>query len=167
MDLAERIRKCAEISESGDALSRKTGIPRNTLESYLTGKSEPKASRLVAIADAAGVSLDWLVAERGPMFVSQAEAPNAQAPTAASEIDSKLYGRVIEAVSAAYKDSAITIIPRELGEQAALIYADLINAGGTWDEKMYGLRVSFENLRRQLREARTDPTSEAASKLQA
>lgn len=63
--LADRIRECASIVGNGDELSRKTAIPRSTLEAYLTGESEPKASRCAAIAQAAGVSLDWLIAGRG------------------------------------------------------------------------------------------------------
>jgi phage repressor protein C with HTH and peptisase S24 domain len=53
------------MAGSGDELARITGIPRRTLETYLAGKSELKASRLLEIADAVGVSLDWLVAGRG------------------------------------------------------------------------------------------------------
>ncbi len=58
--LKERIRLCAENVGGGNELSRKTGIPRNTLESYLIGNSEPQVSRLVKIAKAAGVSIEWL-----------------------------------------------------------------------------------------------------------
>jgi phage repressor protein C with HTH and peptisase S24 domain len=53
------------LAGSGDALSRKTAIPRRTLEEYLTGVSEPKASRLLAIARAAEVSLEWLATGEG------------------------------------------------------------------------------------------------------
>lgn len=63
--LAARIRECANMVGNGDELSRKTAIPRSTLEAYLTGESEPKASRCAAIAKAAGVSLDWLIAGEG------------------------------------------------------------------------------------------------------
>lgn len=67
--IAERIRQCADLAGSGDELSRVSAIPRRTLESYLTSDSEPKASRLQAIAEAVGVSLDWLVAGKGPMRI--------------------------------------------------------------------------------------------------
>lgn len=53
------------MAGSGDELSRKTAIPRRTLEEYLTGESEPKASRIAAIARAAGVSAHWLVTGEG------------------------------------------------------------------------------------------------------
>lgn len=58
--LASRIRECAKLVGSGDALAAAAGIPRRTLETYLSGDAEPKALRLAAIAKSARVSLDWL-----------------------------------------------------------------------------------------------------------
>lgn len=65
--LAERIRACANTVGNGEELSRRTGIPRSTLESYLTGDSEPKVSRLVAIAQAAQANIGWLATGEGEM----------------------------------------------------------------------------------------------------
>jgi phage repressor protein C with HTH and peptisase S24 domain len=76
-DLASRIRKCADLVGSGDALAQKAAIPRRTLETYLAGKAEPKAGRIAAIAKAAGVNLEWLATGEGPMRredVEQAKA---------------------------------------------------------------------------------------------
>ncbi len=66
--LSERIRKCAEMVGSGDNLAKKAGIPRRTLETYLAGKSEPKALRLAAIIEASGVSAIWLLTGKGPVM---------------------------------------------------------------------------------------------------
>ena len=63
--LAERIRRCAAMAGNGDLLAQKTAIPRRTLETYLTGQAEPKASRLVAIAKAAGANVEWLATGEG------------------------------------------------------------------------------------------------------
>lgn len=38
-----------------------TGIPKNTLSYYLSGKTEPKADRLYALARALNVSEAWLL----------------------------------------------------------------------------------------------------------
>jgi phage repressor protein C with HTH and peptisase S24 domain len=65
--LAERIRRCAELAGSGDLLAQKSGIPRRTLETYLSGAAEPKALRLAAIARVVNVSMDWLVTGKVPM----------------------------------------------------------------------------------------------------
>ncbi len=69
--LSQRIRLCAERAGSGEALARGSGIPRRTLETYLSGQAEPKASRLAAIARAAGVSVHWLATGEGPMSPSE------------------------------------------------------------------------------------------------
>ncbi|OPX57145.1 hypothetical protein BTE48_00995 [Oceanospirillum multiglobuliferum] len=68
--LSNRIRQCAEIAGSGDALSRLTAIPRRTLEMYLSGDAEPKAVRIGLIAKAAGVSGHWLLTGEGEIFES-------------------------------------------------------------------------------------------------
>ena len=65
--LQDRLRKCADLAGSGDALSQKTGIPRNTLQTYLMGQAEPKIGRVVDIAHAAGVNIEWLATGKGPM----------------------------------------------------------------------------------------------------
>lgn len=56
----QRLRTCSRIAGSGEALARQTSIPRRTLETYLSGRAEPKTSRLIAIANAVNVSVDWL-----------------------------------------------------------------------------------------------------------
>ncbi|MDQ2069344.1 XRE family transcriptional regulator [Natronospira bacteriovora] len=64
--LKARLRRCAELVGNGASLARATGIPRRTLETYLSGIAEPKASRLNRIARAAGVSGHWLLTGVGP-----------------------------------------------------------------------------------------------------
>ncbi|MCP1726255.1 phage repressor protein C with HTH and peptisase S24 domain [Natronospira proteinivora] len=63
--LKTRLRKCAELVGNGASLARATGIPRRTLETYLSGTAEPKASRLADIARVAGVSGHWLLTGEG------------------------------------------------------------------------------------------------------
>lgn len=65
MEMPLRLRMCAQRIGGGNELARKTGIPRRTLENYLNGKTEPVPSRLVAIAEAAGADLLWLLAGTG------------------------------------------------------------------------------------------------------
>ncbi|MCC7082212.1 MAG: helix-turn-helix transcriptional regulator [Burkholderiales bacterium] len=65
-DLARRLVQCADLVGGPGALSQETGIPRSTLDTYLAGSAEPKASRLEAIARAAKVSGHWLLTGDGP-----------------------------------------------------------------------------------------------------
>ena len=66
--LPDRLRQCAKVVGSGDELSRLTGINRRTLEYYLSGNSEPKFSKIIDIAMAAKVSLEWLAHGEGLML---------------------------------------------------------------------------------------------------
>lgn len=59
--LGDRIRTCAGMAGSGEELSRRTGIPLSTMHSYQNGKSEPRASSLVSIAQAVQADIEWLV----------------------------------------------------------------------------------------------------------
>lgn len=52
--------------ENSHAFARRAGIPDSTLRRYLSG-SMPTVDKLLVLADAAGVTLDWLAAARGPM----------------------------------------------------------------------------------------------------
>lgn len=144
-EIAGRIRRCAELVGSGDALSQKADIPRSTLETYLTGKAEPKASRLVAIAEAAGVSVQWLATGREPM------RPDAAAAQVAS-VDEDLMARVAEGIALIYKEENARIYTGPLVRAAARMYDDLVASCDTPDERHAGLKAMLQQLRRQLRE---------------
>lgn len=76
-DLPGRIRLAAQQVGGGDELARKSAIPRRTLEDYLTGQSEPKISRLVAISKASALSLEWLATGQGPRdLVDRRQTPD-------------------------------------------------------------------------------------------
>lgn len=75
--LAQRLRRCAQIAGSGERLSQISAIPRRTLESYLSGQSEPNVSRLVALAEAVGVSVEWLATGEGEMMRDARDEPPA------------------------------------------------------------------------------------------
>ena len=64
---ALRMRKAAELAGGPIELSRKTGLSRSVVGSYLAGKSDPSRMRLISIAHAAGVSLNWLATGEGSM----------------------------------------------------------------------------------------------------
>jgi transcriptional regulator with XRE-family HTH domain len=61
--LASRLRECIG-DDTVSAFARKVGLPEATIRSYLDGK-KPVYDKLSRIADAAGVSLDWLATGRG------------------------------------------------------------------------------------------------------
>lgn len=125
--MSRRIRECARIVGSGDELARRSGVPRRTLETYLSGRSEPKATGLALIAEAAGVSLDWLLLGRGEPIPCGSGSP-ASSPTHAM-IDVALLAQVVATIEdwlaannrtlAAPKKADVIVLAYELVRQGA------------------------------------------------
>jgi phage repressor protein C with HTH and peptisase S24 domain len=65
--LSERLRQIAASVGGVKRLIELSELPRSTFDNYLYARSEPPLALLVHIADAAGVSLEWLVSGRGEM----------------------------------------------------------------------------------------------------
>lgn len=63
----ERLRYCAQRVGGIEAWAQKAGISRRSLDDYLAGKGEMRASRLFLLAGAAGVSPVWLQTGMGPV----------------------------------------------------------------------------------------------------
>lgn len=61
---ASRLRECIG-DETVSSFARRCGIPEATIRSYLDGR-KPVFDKLVRMAQAAGVTLDWLATGRGP-----------------------------------------------------------------------------------------------------
>lgn len=57
---AERLRITARRVGGQTGLAAKSGVPKSTLAKYISGESEPNVERLVALAEAAGVGVNWL-----------------------------------------------------------------------------------------------------------
>ncbi|ARQ59220.1 helix-turn-helix domain-containing protein [Rhizobium sophoriradicis] len=65
-DLGARIREAAGLIGGLDKLEAElSGVSRRTLSDYVSEKSEPKASTVIEIAQATGVSIAWLMGEDG------------------------------------------------------------------------------------------------------
>ena len=62
-ELSKRIEQVME-DEGNSSFGRRCGIGEATLRSYLSGTT-PSVEKLVAIADAANVSIEWLATGRG------------------------------------------------------------------------------------------------------
>lgn len=71
----ERMQKAADLAGNATKLAEATGISRRSIGDYLAGGSEPSRSRLIAIARAAGVSVDWLATGEGQVSPGPVAAP--------------------------------------------------------------------------------------------
>lgn len=72
--LGERLRQAVRAAGGNQAVAEKSGVPLGTLGGYLSG-GEQKLSNTVALAEACGVTVEWLATGRGPMRPGEAPPP--------------------------------------------------------------------------------------------
>lgn len=65
-DMAERLRKAVTLGGGPGRVSEKSGVPLRTLNNYMSGRSEMKATAVVHLAQACGVAADWLLTGQAP-----------------------------------------------------------------------------------------------------
>ncbi len=124
-ELAGRVRDCAKMVGSGDALAQNAAIPRRTLETYLAGNAEPKLRRAARIARAAGVRLEWLATGEGPMQREQG------APVA--PLDQGVMRDVVAVVEEFLQDRGLVLEPEKKAELLILLYEDIREHEGKVD----------------------------------
>lgn len=61
-----RLRRIVSHWRSADRLARTMGVSPSAFRKWLKGEAEPSRERLVALAEAAGVSIAWLAQGEGP-----------------------------------------------------------------------------------------------------
>ena len=67
MQLCEKIYYCRKKAGlSQDALAEAVGVSRQAISKWETGAAVPETTKLVPLAAALGVSVDWLLSEEGP-----------------------------------------------------------------------------------------------------
>lgn len=123
-DMAGRIASLIPKGEAQNAFARRCGVGMTTLRKYLAG-AEPSASRLVAIADAAGVNIAWLAAGRGPKKGSAAP----MAGPAAVELDRMT--RAVAAVQEGLQAAGRTVAPERFAQLVMAAYKLLAVPGNT------------------------------------
>ena len=83
--IAERLKTALEIRDiSQSELSRKTGIGKSSISTYLTGEYEPKQKNIYKMALALNVNEAWLMGAEVPMERQDTAASHIQNPIAAN-----------------------------------------------------------------------------------
>lgn len=123
-DFVQRLDFCAKRVKNYSQLSSKTGISKSTLSEYKTGGADPSRSKLVAIANAANVSVGWLVSGEGE--------PDEQKTN--SEVDDNSYLDHVEQAATAYyaylEKYRQVVKPDEFGRVVALLCEISPSEGG-------------------------------------
>lgn len=150
-----RMEQAAKLAGNATRLAEKTGISRRAIGEYLAGKAEPSRPRLVAIAEAAGVRVAWLATGEGPMRLAEEMAPangvSSTANTTAPAVDEELLARVGEEIVELYRQENGRISQRQLARLQARTYADLVSTYDDPAERLVGLKMAIQQLRRELR----------------
>lgn len=128
-------------------LSQMSGLSRGVILKYQKGESEPSRPRLVALARAAGVRVEWLATGAEPMQ----PLPPAEQPVHDLPIDEALMARIAEGIEAVYKAENARIYALQLVNAAARMYGDLVAAYASPEERLVGLKGMLQQLRRELR----------------
>ncbi|MBW7959861.1 MAG: helix-turn-helix transcriptional regulator [Candidatus Promineofilum sp.] len=97
----DRLRYLLTKEKSTSAFARKAGLSQSGLHRIEVG-GEPTLKTLLAIARAAGVSIQWLASGEGPMRPTTGAAVQQAAP-AEPAIDKWLFSRVIDGIRRVYK----------------------------------------------------------------
>ena len=83
--IAERLKRALEIRDiSQSELSRKTGIGKSSISTYLTGEYEPKQKNIYKMALALNVNEAWLMGAEVPMERQDTAVSHVQNPIAAN-----------------------------------------------------------------------------------
>lgn len=133
---AERLRSAVKAAGGNQVVAAKAGVPVSTLGDYLAG-GEMKLSNASALAEAAGVRLEWLATGRGPRTDAEAAQstgnsvqPVADAATQPRELFSQVdIDRLTDAYSAALQLLAArgrrNPEPRRLMQVMAILYDEM------------------------------------------
>lgn len=83
LSFPQRIAFAAKIAGNATELAKRAGISRRAIGTYLSGSSDPTLQRLLAIANATGIALEWLATGAGPIFTQHKAMPSAPEQPAA------------------------------------------------------------------------------------
>lgn len=124
--IGTRISEIASRVGSKKALARKAHISESHLYRYISGKSEPTASKLVALADAGKVSISWLATGEGN---KDAEArPGAQQ---GGTLDLDMVEYVIAGLESRWAARGVRLPPQTKGHVIRLVLEYLQKEGKT------------------------------------
>lgn len=145
---AARLKEALE-GASVNSFAQKAGITEASVRTYLRG-AMPGLDKAKALADAAGVSLEWLASGRGPMRPTED-------PTIARPVDPEFMGRLVEAVARAHKEIGINLPEVRLGFVSAEVLGEVIAAAESSDEYVEQLGIMIKRLKKRLKSASEQP----------
>ena len=117
---AERLRQAIKAAGGNNRVSERSGVPLGTLGYYLRGR-DFQTETLVALAEACGVTVEWLATGQGSSAAPPAAAP-AGPPALFSIVDMELLGSAIEGATAAFAARNAEPAGRAFAQIVCLLY---------------------------------------------
>ncbi len=153
---ADRIRMLIG-DDSVSGFASKCGLRNESIRQYLSG-SIPGMDKVIAIAEATGVSIEWLATGKAPM---RAGEHSAAPDDAAKSVDAELMARLTDGISRVYKDLGSRISPADAVRIAAPEYEKILALATDQAERLVMVKLAVENVRRELQ-----ASNDAASRKQ-
>lgn len=161
MTLGDRFRAIRKHFDlNATQMGQRVGLGgRSSWERYERGENVPNGDILLHLAEM-GVSADWLLTGNGEMLKSATPDAMEGAP---STLDEELHGRVVDGITAAYKEMGQAIAPVHLGRMTARLINEIMAASDGPEDYPGALKLRLAQLRNELRTAASDPTSSKRS----
>lgn len=153
---AERLKSAVRKAGGSKPVADRSGVPFGTLNKYLAGR-EMRASAMIALARACGVSLDWLAEGSDPSADGEAPSLLQLAPSMdlirPTDSSDSLSVKFFEAEPSAGNG----IIPDhwEASEEYNISKHFLSNVLGAWSKKLFFVRIQGDSMTPTLRPGNT------------
>lgn len=116
-EISKRIDEIIKKAGGQKTISEKTGIPLKSISNYCLGISPPKLEPLIQIAEATGVSLDWIATGKGE--------PNKTEPAVTAALDMEALEAAIALTEEAATSVGAKLTPKKKAYIASMIYEDI------------------------------------------
>lgn len=128
----DRIKKIIELTNSAEKLANISGMSSRAIGQYLSGTSDPSRKKLIALANAAQVNIEWLATGNGPM--KKGERP---------DINLTLLSLVIEIFETYEKECEDKYPPGQKAALVSALYDICLDDDYTTDEGRQSIRESL------------------------
>lgn len=142
LELGTRINAVVEMYDRKMDAAEACGVSVEQLKRYVRGRSVPPFDVLARLAVPKRINLNWLATGDGEMRIS---------PAPSNYVDIDLFGRIADGVARIYKDEGARMGANDHGKTTARIFNKLIDAYSDPAERIVGLKLALEELRRDLR----------------
>ncbi|MBK8157948.1 MAG: helix-turn-helix domain-containing protein [Rhodospirillaceae bacterium] len=151
VELGTRINAVIDLYGRKKDAADAAGVSAEQLKRYVRGLSAAPFDVLSRLAAPKRINLNWLATGQGEMRL---------APLPSTYVDIDLFGKITDGVATVYREENARMGANDHGKTSARIFNKLIDAYTDPGERIVGLKLALEELRRDLR---STPAADAPS----